>query len=245
MWETGAPRLVPLALAQPQVTSLWGRTAALVALAGTLAATALISAPKAEQAGEASLVEVAETAPKTAMRVAAWQPPRREPETAPAAAPAPSAPATLDDLFTPAFAAAPSRFEPSRPTAAETSAFQPWTPPPAPPAAWIDGDFTNVAALDGRTLQAGDLRIRLAGLDLPMPEQMCRTLDGRFEPCTSRATTQLDLLTRHRTIACRYRLERAGEAVGECRIGASDLVERLVQTGYVWRTAALATGATR
>jgi endonuclease YncB( thermonuclease family) len=178
------------------------------------------------------------------MRVAAWQPPR-EPEAAPVTAQATSAPARTDDLFAPAFVAQPSRFESSPSTTAEAGAFRPWTPQPAPPAAWIDAVFTNVAALDGRTLQAGELRIRLAGLDLPMPEQMCRTLDGRFEPCTSRATTQLDLLTRHRPITCRYRLERAGEALGECRVGASDLVERLVQTGYVWRTAALATGATR
>ncbi len=102
---------------------------------------------------------------------------------------------------------------------------------------WTEEDFPSVTVVDGRTLLAGRTRIRLVGLDLPMPEQVCRTLDGRLELCTSRAATQLELLTRWRRVTCHYRLENAEEAIGRCRIGTSDLTERMVKSGYAWRTA--------
>jgi hypothetical protein len=101
---------------------------------------------------------------------------------------------------------------------------------------WREQEFAQVEALDGRTLAAPALRIRLSGLALPPADQVCRTLDGRLEPCAARAATQLALMTRHRKVACRYRLESTGEAVGTCRLGDSDLAERLVRTGYVKRT---------
>ncbi len=65
---------------------------------------------------------------------------------------------------------------------------------------------------------------------------MCRTLDGRVEPCAVRAHTQLDLMIRARTLACRYRETAPGVAEGSCRIGSSDLADRMVRTGYVHRT---------
>jgi endonuclease YncB( thermonuclease family) len=102
---------------------------------------------------------------------------------------------------------------------------------------WREEEFASVTAADGRTLVAGDLRIHLVGLDLPMPEQVCRTLDGRLEYCTARAATQLELLTRWKRVTCHYRLERAGEAIGRCRTGTSDLSERMIKSGYAWGAA--------
>ena len=107
----------------------------------------------------------------------------------------------------------------------------------APAADWRQEDFTRVQVVDGRTLEAGGLRIRLLGLDLPLPEQMCRTLDGRLESCAARAATQLDLMTRSRTVTCHYRVEGAGEAIGRCRLGLNDLTDRMIKTGYAWPTA--------
>jgi endonuclease YncB( thermonuclease family) len=103
---------------------------------------------------------------------------------------------------------------------------------------WIEQEFPAVTVVDGRTVKAGDLRIRLAGLDLPMPEQVCRTLDGRLERCVARAATQLELLTRWKKVTCQYRLTASNEGVGRCRIGTSDLTDRMVMTGYAWRSAA-------
>jgi hypothetical protein len=111
--------------------------------------------------------------------------------------------------------------------------------PTADPAAeWREEEFAQVEALDGRTLAARALRIRLSGLELPQAEEVCRTLDGRLESCAVRAATQLELVTRFRKVTCRYRLESAGEGAGTCRIGASDIAERLLRTGLVKRAKA-------
>jgi endonuclease YncB( thermonuclease family) len=106
----------------------------------------------------------------------------------------------------------------------------------SPTEEWRMQEFTFVAVVDGRTFSAGGMTLRLAGLELPPADQVCRTLDNRLEECAVRAATQLELLTRSRTLACRYRMTTSSEAVGSCRIGAQDLAERMIRTGYV-RTA--------
>jgi len=105
-------------------------------------------------------------------------------------------------------------------------------------AEWREDVFAGVVAADGRTLEAGAVRIRLAGIELPRRDEACRTLDGRLESCAARAKTQLELLTRHRKVHCHYRPGEGGDdAIGQCRIGASDLGERMLRTGLVRRTA--------
>jgi hypothetical protein len=110
------------------------------------------------------------------------------------------------------------------------------TPTPASAEAgseWREQDFTGITVIDGRTFTSGALTIRLAEVELPSPDQVCRTLDNRLEQCAARAATQLELLTRSRTLACRYRMTTSSEATGSCRIGSRDLGERLARTGYV------------
>lgn len=102
-----------------------------------------------------------------------------------------------------------------------------------PAGEWRDIELSQVEILDGRTLATPALRLRLTGIELPKPDEVCRTLDGRLEACTARAATQLELVTRARKLACRYRLEGTGEGAGTCRIGTSDLAERLLRVGYV------------
>jgi endonuclease YncB( thermonuclease family) len=110
------------------------------------------------------------------------------------------------------------------------------SPAPAAPAEplgdWQTRDFTFVTVVDGRTFRSEGMTVTLASLDLPPAEQVCRTLDNRLEQCVTRATTQLELLTRSRTLACRYRMITSSEATGSCRIGSSDLAERMIRTGY-------------
>jgi len=102
---------------------------------------------------------------------------------------------------------------------------------------WRDDEFNLVQVVDGRSFRAGPVTVRLAGIDLPHPEQVCRTLDNRLEHCALRAATQLELLTRSRAVACRYRMVTTSEAIGACRVGANDLAARMVRTGYVRRSA--------
>jgi len=106
---------------------------------------------------------------------------------------------------------------------------------PPIPTGWQEADFSGVTVADGRTLVAGALRIRLEGLELPGADETCRTVDGRREPCTARAATVLELTTRWRAVSCRYRLETLEEGVGACRVGTSDLAERMARTGLVRR----------
>jgi hypothetical protein len=101
-----------------------------------------------------------------------------------------------------------------------------------PDGEWREQEFAFVEIVDGRTLSAGDVTITLDGLELPHPDQVCRTLDDRLEQCSARAATQLELLTRSRRLACRYRLTSSSSGVGSCRIGSRDLAERMIRTGY-------------
>jgi endonuclease YncB( thermonuclease family) len=131
-----------------------------------------------------------------------------------------------------------ARFEPGAarsPVSAPALKPAPVTSPVSPVDGWREGEYARVEVVDGRTLDTGDLRILIAGIGLPDEGQMCRTLDGRIEPCAVRARTQLELLTRSRTVACRTRAVAPGVAEGGCRIGASDLAERLLKTGFVHR----------
>jgi endonuclease YncB( thermonuclease family) len=98
---------------------------------------------------------------------------------------------------------------------------------------WQTKEFSSVSVVDGRTFRWEGLTVTLASLDLPPADQVCRTLDNRLEQCVTRAATQLELLTRSRTLACRYRMTTSSEATGSCRIGSSDLAERMIRTGYV------------
>jgi hypothetical protein len=120
--------------------------------------------------------------------------------------------------------------QPSRPARQETAAKAAEAVPE-----WREQNFANVAIVDARTVAAGDLRITLAGLALPRADEICPTIDGRAEACTSRGVTQLELLTRWRKVSCRYRETAPGEAVGSCRVGESDLAERMLRTRTVHR----------
>jgi endonuclease YncB( thermonuclease family) len=105
--------------------------------------------------------------------------------------------------------------------------------PSAEPGLWREEELTFAAVVDGRTLSAGGVTITLAGIALPHSDQICRTLDDRLEPCAARAATQLELLTRSRRLACRYQMITSSAGTGSCRIGAQDLAERMIRTGYV------------
>jgi endonuclease YncB( thermonuclease family) len=97
---------------------------------------------------------------------------------------------------------------------------------------WREEEFAFVDIVDGRTFHAGGITITLVGLELPPSDQVCRTLDDRLEHCTVRAATQLELLTRSRRLACRYRMTTSSTATGSCRMGAHDIAERMIRTGY-------------
>jgi endonuclease YncB( thermonuclease family) len=226
-WILRPAPLMPLQPARPSPFAIWGRTLVLIAATVGFGFTTVASAPpRADQGMTAGLAQ--NGTPKDATRLSEPKPRPRSAEKT----------VTMDPTST------VSLFE-ARPLAAGAR-FAATADAPSPDAFvagertadhWHEEEFAEVAVVDGRTLQAGAVHIRLVGLDLPMPEQVCRTLDGRLEPCARRAATQLELLTRWRPVTCHYRMENAGEAIGRCRIGLSDLSERMIKTGYAWQSA--------
>ncbi|HEY8567038.1 MAG TPA: hypothetical protein VIL65_16185 [Beijerinckiaceae bacterium] len=215
------------------------RTGALALLGCGIAFVAATMLPPPAPAQAAAPVAAVATTPesgKDAVRLAAWNGPLAPREASLPVTPRGSLPepATAWSLLDarPAGPQDAARFEAAPAARLDAAAF---TPRPAPD--WREEEFPQVTAFDGRTLLAGSTRIRLAGLDLPAAEEACRTLDGRLEPCRERAATVLDLTTRHRRVTCRHRPNGA-ESVGTCRIGESDLAERLLRAGYVRRDAA-------
>ena len=103
------------------------------------------------------------------------------------------------------------------------------------PQSWVEHVMNDVTITNGHTLQQGDVSIKLAGLELPTPDQMCSLLNGKQEPCINRMATQLELLTRHRHVTCRHRALSKQDMIngvvpeGTCRIGEFDLTTRMVE----------------
>jgi endonuclease YncB( thermonuclease family) len=232
-WVTGTSRVTWLAPPREATWAVHARTFGFVAVATVFGLILMASAPRAEKA---KLVEIETGAsPKDAARLAsAGRSDVAEPPgpTGPGPRPDPAAPSSL---FDPRVTAQSKGFSPWGEATASTDRFARVEARPVED--WTEREFSEVAVLDGRTLLADRTRIRLIGLDLPMPEQVCRTLDQRLEACAARAATQLELLTRWRRVTCHYRLEGADEAIGRCRVGTSDLTERMVKSGYTWRSA--------
>jgi hypothetical protein len=173
------------------------------------------------------------SAPKAAAHVEIWSPPLAPIRAEAAGAPSSASPAAPWGLFAgePSARVVQARFVRAGSPALQHGILAQTASAPE----WHERELADVAVVDGRTLDAAGLRIRLSGLALPPGDEACRTLDGRIEACATRAATQLELIIRHRTVTCRYQASPSGEAHGSCRIGSSDLAERLVMTGYVRR----------
>ncbi len=99
---------------------------------------------------------------------------------------------------------------------------------------WQARSFIAVNVLDGRSFRAGDITVRLVGVELPAPAAKCRLLDGRLRRCTDRAEAQLDLTTRRRRIDCDVRPLAGPSGVygGKCRIGSRDLNALLIDESW-------------
>jgi endonuclease YncB( thermonuclease family) len=90
-----------------------------------------------------------------------------------------------------------------------------------------------LSVVDGATLQAGDMTVRLAGLSLPAEDASCRRLDGLSVPCLDRANSYLQLLVKGRTVACdRVGVTPDGIETGRCRVGDTDIAEQMVRQGW-------------
>ncbi len=96
---------------------------------------------------------------------------------------------------------------------------------------------STIDVVDGATLRAGDMVVRLSGMALPQEDRTCTRLDGLAVPCLDRASSYLQLLVKGRAVAC----DRAGVAsdgtdLGRCRVGETDIAEQMIRQGWASTT---------
>jgi endonuclease YncB( thermonuclease family) len=93
--------------------------------------------------------------------------------------------------------------------------------------------FPGIEIVDGLTLRAGPMTVRIAGLASPEANRICRRLDGLAVSCVDRATSYLELLVKGRTVACdRAGVSDDGIEKGRCRIGETDIAEQMIRQGW-------------
>lgn len=96
------------------------------------------------------------------------------------------------------------------------------------------GPDAKIAAPDGDTLQIGDTRYRLYGIDAPELHQSCETADGKSWPCGREAQKRLKVLAGRGPITCTTQArDRFDRVVAICRTETvPDLGEALVREGF-------------
>lgn len=95
----------------------------------------------------------------------------------------------------------------------------------------------DITVIDGDSLQIGERRIRLDGIDAPEFLQSCQTAQGFDYPCGQAALAYAQELIANQELACRclQHKDRYKREICECFIGQISLNEAMVQAG--WATA--------
>ncbi len=89
-----------------------------------------------------------------------------------------------------------------------------------------------VHVVDADTLDVGDTRVRLHGIDAAEVAQMCELADGRRWACGRWASDQVTALYDGAWAICdRLNTDRYGREVARCRVDGADIGERLVREG--------------
>lgn len=89
-----------------------------------------------------------------------------------------------------------------------------------------------VQIIDADTLDVGDARVRLFGIDAPEDAQTCREADGAPWPCGVWATDTARARWEGREAACEVLdTDRYGRAVARCEVAGEDLGGALVRDG--------------
>jgi endonuclease YncB( thermonuclease family) len=101
---------------------------------------------------------------------------------------------------------------------------------------WRMQTMRDVGIADGLRLIASGSMLTLAGVEPLDRTSKCKRLDGIEEPCSIRASSRLEVLTRGRTITCRIYEADAGEpTIASCRADKIDLADDLIKNGLARR----------
>ena len=87
---------------------------------------------------------------------------------------------------------------------------------------------------DGDSLQSGNLRIRLFGIDAPELKQQCADQNGVLWGCGVAAQRQLNgLIDTNKNLQCSLRdVDRYGRLIMQCFNGATDIGAAMVRSGH-------------
>jgi endonuclease YncB( thermonuclease family) len=92
-----------------------------------------------------------------------------------------------------------------------------------------------VHVVDGDTLDIGEVRIRLEGIDAPEAGQSCKRKWFGWWACGHEATAALRRLTERRTVTCNPRgMDKYGRVLAVCHADGRDINAELVRRGYAW-----------
>jgi endonuclease YncB( thermonuclease family) len=88
-------------------------------------------------------------------------------------------------------------------------------------------------AIDGDSFKAGDVEIRLYGIDAPEYRQTCRDGEGHNQPCGKMAGDALSKLIGKAAITCTtLDRDRYGRQVSVCKDGTRDINREMVRQGW-------------
>src|SRR5262245_20188447 len=103
---------------------------------------------------------------------------------------------------------------------------------PEPAAGTIRG---SARVIDGDTLDIGDIRIRLEGIDAPEAGQTCKRKWIGSWPCGAVATAALAGMVENRSVSCEPRgLDKYGRTLAVCFVGGKDINAQMVRQGHAW-----------
>lgn len=96
--------------------------------------------------------------------------------------------------------------------------------------------FTGrVHVIDGDTIDVGQTRVRLFGIDAPERDQPCTSKDGQAWGCGDWVTRQVrDRYTDAQAVCTALDRDRYGRVVARCTVAGEDMARRLVQEGWAF-----------
>ncbi len=96
------------------------------------------------------------------------------------------------------------------------------------------GEFNGVPRIvDGDTVQFGDVKLHLEGIDAPQMDQACFDKTGARWKCGVAASDRLKLLAASKSWVCRIdRKDSFGRQLAKCQAGDEDIARQMVEGGW-------------
>jgi endonuclease YncB( thermonuclease family) len=89
--------------------------------------------------------------------------------------------------------------------------------------------------VDGDTIQLGDARVRLEGIDAPEAKQTCINARGREWDCGRAAARELQQLVSKGEVRCEADAkDDYGRLLGSCSVGNVDINAEMIRNGLAW-----------